>query len=161
MSNSRFKFRVWDKEEKRFADLEEMYLNLFDGEVYDNYPGWNDRLYKTDNRYQLVQSTGLYDCEGMVVWEGDIMDCPDAPRAPTGHISEAILEANPEMKQIEPSKYSLSLGVVIWNEGCASFAIKHIYLDQTQVIWKRMLKDFVAIGNKFENPELMEQELNR
>lgn len=73
MTHSRFKFRVWDKQEKEYL------RGLYDGpEVLNCF--WDDskkgiRLTTIDkDRYVLEESTGLYDCEGREIWEGDIIE---------------------------------------------------------------------------------------
>ena len=149
MSNSRFKFRVWDKENKEMmyqplADLEDLYIGVIDGILYtDTFEAGMVRA--DDDRFELTQSTGLYDCEGREVWEGDIVE---------------ILVTNNllgDKKFISLVQYSNELHGCPNCHSCSEFLASGLFipdLDAEAIEWREG-SYFKVIGNRFENPELL------
>lgn len=129
----RFKFRVWDETEKNMV--------YFDGIFYNKKPyteGSSFPQYESSPHYHklsdLMQCTGLKDKNGKLIYEGDIL----VDIARLDKILYIVkwnkLQAQFCIEMVNPSKYELYAG---WNLG-------------------RHDLDYEAIGNIYENPELLE-----
>lgn len=65
----RFKFRVWDKQQKKYEDTPKLINQK--GELVSFYV--RDDL---SNFYDIEQCTGLKDKNGKLIYENDIIKCP-------------------------------------------------------------------------------------
>ncbi len=145
--NRKIKFRVWDKQNKKFVTKIE---NSCHGEdegysTYNNiYIGLNGNLINNDTsggwggretelnaeNYIIQQFTGLKDCNNKEIYEGDIIDIGSR----LGYCLVDKSESNP--------------------------ALVYTYLDKEHFGWEENFENIDAenieiIGNIFENPELL------
>ena len=131
------KFRTWNSETKEI-------------EVFKTYEEISElflALSADDGFYSIMQSTGLFDKNGKEIFEGDILKI---------HGIRMIVKFG-SYRYLEPS-----------NIGCQSFAVVYdglgfyvktfnvIALDDISPFEPETLKESVVIGNRFENPEILE-----
>ena len=92
---------------------------------------WGFENYKIDPE-TIGQFTGLYDCDGKEIYEGDILRL--------GNSSSAMFE-------------------VKWNETIAAFCIRFYFENEMGTIplgvWVESEKNISIIGNIHDNPELL------
>ena len=155
------KFRIWDKQNKNwlknssslhcfsnwsicpFTGKLTDYVGIIDGDHGDKYTAspapdyyMQDGKIVKDSRYVIQQFTGMVDRNGVEVYEGDI-------------VAEKITE------EMAANGDSAVVGVVYFAAG--TFLIdgdgalyEHVFSDSPHI-----LEDFIVIGNKFINPELL------
>jgi len=133
-------FRVWDAERKLMVSKYSkdcFMINMF-GVMYDGEPGDEDNpdepLTVSDERFIPMQSTGLLDCTGKEIFKGDILLDP-------------ITSKYIQVKNI--------LGFIM-DYGTRGFDL----IDAEGVYQERFIiscESAYIIGNKYENPELLEK----
>lgn len=139
------KFRAWDTKLQRwnlsveidcFGNIQEYKYNgsAFYQKYYSDYECSTD-LEEGNKRFILVQFTGLYDCEGKEVFEGDILE---------------VTSNNDGQKYITTFKVNL---------------INGLYIDNLSLCMDMCLYDYgitssncKVIGNLYEHPNLLNNE---
>lgn len=135
---NRLRFRVWDKEDKKFVDRS-VYFNLTKSEIVTElWYGYEIQVEEPlqDSNYIVQQSTGLFDKNGKEIFEGDIID--------KGYSNIDIVDR---------------IGYVKFGTGDDSDG----YLNQEWLGWTTNNDDSLmdvhehctVLGNKFEHPHLL------
>ena len=75
MSSENLKFRVWDREWKKYHVDDVVAGNFFISGEGDLFV-WNDHdlIRAEKGRFVVEQSTGLYDVKGQLIYQGDIIE---------------------------------------------------------------------------------------
>ena len=137
------KYRAWDEENKRFLDAEE-FIIMPDGRVLvGDWMTGNDFScgYDDQERFILMQSTGLEDKNGVEIYKGDIVRYTwDSPND---------VNATEEGKRNRVSK-------VFWSDWRASFAVGKKSVNSYLFRYVRNGNTVEVIGNIWENPDLLE-----
>lgn len=139
------KFRAWDKVNKAFMSSEEFAIH--DGDVMGLRYG-NEMDDVLTDQVELMQYTGLKDINGVEMFDGDVVEV---------NIQEYVLGYYTETKYTSLIRYK---------DGSYYFDILKSETIQTDIN-DYPLKDIInledvesddceVIGNKFENPELLE-----
>ena len=132
--NDRFKFRIWNGTEMHYNDFV-VTATGYIGKITEEFLGncvFNQEDLTADKECILMQSTGLKDKNGKLIYEGDI--CRNSK---TGEVFS-----------------------VAWHGTYASFAWKkhkHSYLYDYGSLF-RAFDYYEVIGNIYENKELLEVE---
>ena len=125
------KFRAWDKEGKKWLDISYLFLDST-GKVI-GYTVKGDTY--TIDKVELVEYTGLKDKNGKEIYEGDIV---------TGYTSYENDNDKREWTVNKPAS-------IYWDEEFCAF-----YPFYLNARWRCDVVDIEVIGNRYENPELLE-----
>jgi len=138
------KFRAWDKENKKMIDAESFYFS-------DQFEPFVESAKNAQRCFEIMQYTGLIDKNGKEICEGDVVLVEDS-------YTDRILDDG-----TGPMVDMNHVCEVIFKEGCFGANINY----RGDIFWKnfytfREIEDrigrvnFEIIGNRFENPELLE-----
>lgn len=138
MVNSRFKFRAWDNEDKKmwkvvaisdsiWGDCEEAHIRICD---FDKSPGDKETNVRLSVNFDLMQYTGLKDKNGRDIYEGDVV-------------------------QVKLYFGLAKFKVIFANGGFYFNGISEKSSGYSRFIYEYKDFDVEAIGNIYENPELI------
>ncbi|QWF35104.1 YopX family protein [Latilactobacillus curvatus] len=129
------KFRAWHKNRKTFLDFYWAVdklgrtFSILDKYMYDEF---------TDE-IELIQYTGLKDMNGVEIYEGDIVN------------------VTWQRDDVEGENYAIAYDPN--NDGYSAFDFVDWYEDMNGLSCAYIDGQITVIGNRFENPELLEEEL--
>ena len=133
MTPNRFNFRIWDKQKKKW--LRDVLIDEH-GRLYRVYSQGLDsfNLELVEDDYILIQSTGLTDCTGKEIFEGDVV--------------EAVIPGNNRLERY--------IAEIIFRNSAFRLSLLHNrtinLVFGEKLISEEKLK---IIGNIYENPELV------
>ena len=139
---NRFKFRAWNTMTKTMKEIAQLTFDkdTIQSRCYDKNKTTLHLLFQ--KHIILMQSTGLKDKTGKLIYEGDILK----------FYAQSIIDAMAR----EPLKERI--GVAVWNEEELKFDVS---VDNGKNVVPNLCKktddnNFEIIGNIYENPELLE-----
>ena len=138
------KFRAWDKVFKEMVQVNALVLD--EQVVKVTYK--NGNVAKEDMKeHAHMQSTGLKDKNGKEIFEGDILEIQGI----------RMVVKFGSYEYIESSKSNVhTIGVVYDGLGFYVECINAADPDRISPFEPETLKESVVIGNRFENPEILE-----
>ena len=134
------KFRAWDKLTQKYWNIEswhfeDEYLDLIEPGVSICDPRI-ERIWRKQGDVELMQYTGLKDMNGVEIYEGDIVN------------------VTWQRDDVEGENYAIAYDPN--NDGYPAFELVDWYEDVNGLSCAYIDGQITVIGNKFENPELLE-----
>jgi uncharacterized phage protein (TIGR01671 family) len=132
----RFKFRAWHSEQKRMIDIYGLGSDFATENTLDGVdPGTNAFMGDDFEKLTIMQSTGLKDKNGTLIYEGDIIKWGHLSGSYENPVRIAVVEIKPDIQ------FRLTNG-------------KHTFIFGN-FIYKATDKALEIIGNIYENAELL------
>ena len=137
------KFRVFDKQFKFMSEIDDMDLLVNNNGIYERHCiDYQGDVYKNaDDRYILMQYTGLKDKNGVEIYEGDVVHANGWSMSPYEG------EMKNKNRVVAHSNYRISGFVLDTVDGETVYSGKGLCTTNA--------KHMEVIGNIHENPELV------
>lgn len=147
MENSKYKFRAWDKKNKKMVDVKSLFLKEDTITVSSKDYGGNISVYSLrKNEFELMQYTGTKDQQGNEIYEGDIIDME-------GNIRDNIYES--------PMTCIILTTSVVAEVGCEDWEIvkQRLVREGKLIAEQSNLQQRLdeIISNIYSNSELLEE----
>lgn len=124
------KFRAWDRYEEAMTNQDGIYFGAMDhDETLESL------ILCLEERYELMQFTGLRGKNGIEIFEGDIVQWGDTPDWEEEPIRVAVVKINPDIQ------FDSNVGIFEYG--------RFIYRDTERFL--------TVLGNVYENPELLKE----
>lgn len=124
------KFRAWDRYEEAMTNQDGIYFGAMDhDETLESL------ILCLEERYELMQFTGLRGKDGIEIFEGDIVQWGDTPDWEEEPIRVAVVKINPDIQ------FDSNVGIFEYG--------RFIYRDTERFL--------TVLGNVYENPELLKE----
>ncbi|WP_054279247.1 YopX family protein [Streptococcus phocae] len=128
-----FKLRAWDKRHEKMGEVK-AWSSFNGGELTIRRHGENASYVIQADDVILMQSTGLFDKDGIEIFEGDIVNAYDI-----------------ETNDFEEFKITSLTGVVTYHKNAFALEKENVFND----LWV-CAEHYKVIGNIYENPDLIE-----
>jgi hypothetical protein len=136
------KFKVWDNENKKFIDpskatsVDEMHFLTHDGKIAT----MGENVLHVYTQFLLpVFFTGVSDKNGVELFDGDIIDLYQKEFPGEHHVKEILFTGG------------------AWRSRSVVEKLGNEHLKLLRLLCDTISLDYVKIGSKFENPELLEE----
>lgn len=140
------KYRAWHKEHRTMKPVLELDLDPANGVfVASQQPENDDSQYNTYGEYwlwreiELMQWTGLQDCTGKDIYQGD------------------IIRTDNEQEGDEPAEDHF-YGVVIYDHQRTGYFIKQPHDKYSPALYNYYIVSIEVVGNIYQHHELLEQQ---
>ena len=139
------KYRVWDKELQTMLDVS--LIDFLKGVLVGEHWEFGETNFMSFDEIVIMQSTGLFDKTNTEIFEGDILEIQGIK----------VIVKFGSYEYVESSKSNgHTLGVVYDGLGFYVECINVADPDRISPFEPKTLKESAIIGNRFENPEFLE-----
>ena len=143
-------FRVWDKKHKEMFEVIKIEFNP--NIIYmAKAPAWF--VIRTENEIELMQSTGLFDKNGVEIYEGDIVKFSELYEFVdgAGETTDVTVCNGFNIASVVKKGSYITLDNFVYEDG-----ITETELDNRECTFDDLdFKNFEIIGNIYENKELL------
>ena len=126
----RFEFRVFNHDTNQIENGSFFICNET-GNLYEQITDWDLHIEPVNFNFTILQATGLKDKNGNLIYEGDVLKIPK-----------------------EYNFDNIKNVVITWQDGCFGFQSTGFSEFRTDT----EIELFEIIGNRFQNPELLEKQ---
>ena len=124
------KFRAWDRTRNEMIDVDE--IHFYNGKL--DFIGDAITFMRTVDEIELMQSTGLFDKNGVEIFEGDVVQFEDC--------------------YTESDFLYINKGIIEWSQG--SFTVTNRDSVEMEDLLDGEILDVTIIGNIYENQDILE-----